>query len=96
MLRVRNAGFRDALLASAQVQDSNGQPAGQVAVVHTSHAGHPTKVDITLTSNDGGHAKTISVSASKLRYDRDNNTLIADMTLSDLQSMPAVSSTAGM
>jgi len=83
-------------LASAQVQDSNGQQVGQVANVHTSRSGHPTKIDITLNSNSGTKAKTISVNATELRYDKTSNTLISNATLNDLQSMPAASSTSGM
>jgi hypothetical protein len=90
---VRNA---KTTLASAQVQDSSGQQVGQVTTVHTSRSGHPTKVDVTLTSNNGGTAKTISVKASQLRYDKNNNTLVTNLTATDLQSLPAASSTSGM
>ena len=83
-------------LSSAQVQDSSGQQVGQVASVHTSHDGKPTKVDITLSSSGGGQAKTISVNADQLKYDSSNNTLITNASLNDLQAMPAASSTSGM
>ncbi|HWE06684.1 MAG TPA: hypothetical protein VG274_08250 [Rhizomicrobium sp.] len=79
-------------LASAQVQDSSGQQVGQVSNVHTTRKGHATKVDITLSSSNGGQPKTISVSASKLKYDKNSNTLITDMTANDLQAMPAATS----
>ncbi|HEY6578850.1 MAG TPA: hypothetical protein VIY09_05970 [Rhizomicrobium sp.] len=83
-------------LASALVQDSSGQLVGQVSDVHTSRSGSPTKVDITLSSTNGGKAKTISVSASKLRYDRSDNTLITNLSASNLQAMPSASSSSGM
>jgi hypothetical protein len=83
-------------LASAQVQDSNGQQVGQVSTVHTSTSGKPTKIDITLSSNNGNPAKTVAVNASQLRYDPNSNTLITNLTATDLQSMPAASSSSGM
>ena len=87
---VRNA---KTTLASAQVQDSNGQQVGQVSTVHTSTSGRPTKIDITLNSNNGSPAKTIAVNASQLRYDPNSNTLITNLSATDLQSMPAATST---
>jgi hypothetical protein len=81
-------------LASASVQDSSGQQVGQVSTVHTSKHGTATKVDITLSSAGGSQAKTISVSASKLRYDPNSNTLITDLSSTDLQAMPAASSSS--
>jgi hypothetical protein len=80
-------------LASAQVQDSNGQQVGQVSTVHTSTGGKPTKIDITLNSNNGSPAKTIAVNASELRYNPNSNTLITNLSATDLQSMPAATST---
>ncbi len=81
-------------LASAQVQDSSGQQVGQVSTVHTSRHGTPTKVDITLTGSNGAQAKVISVSASKLKYDPNSNTLITNLSATDLQAMPAASSSS--
>jgi hypothetical protein len=83
-------------LASAQVQDSNGRQVGQVSNVHTSGNGQPTDIDISLNSNNGGKAKTVSVSASQLRYDRNSNTLITNLSANQLDAMPAASSTSGM
>jgi hypothetical protein len=78
-------------LASASVQDSTGQPVGQVANVHTTKRGTPTTIDVTLQS--GGQSKTIAIKASSLRYDASSNTLKTDLTSSDLQSMPSASGT---
>lgn len=80
-------------LASASVQDSSGQPVGQVVDVHTTRHGTPTTIDISLQANasGSGQAKTIAIKASKLQYDQSSNTLKADLTASDLQSMPAAS-----
>ncbi|HEY2446426.1 MAG TPA: hypothetical protein VGI20_11885 [Rhizomicrobium sp.] len=89
LTRVKNA---KTTLASAQVQDSSGQQVGQVSNVHTTRSGHASKVYITLSSSGGGQAKTISVSASKLKYDKSSNTLITNMTANDLQAMPAATS----
>lgn len=89
--RVKNA---KTTLASAQVQDSSGQQVGQVSTVHTSRSGHPTKIDITLTSTNGGQAKTVAVSASKLRYNKTNNTLITNLSATDLQAMPTATSSS--
>jgi len=79
-------------LASATVQDSAGQPVGQVVDVHTTKHGTPTSIDISLQSTAGaGQAKTIAIKASKLRYDKSSNTLKADLTATDIQSLPTAS-----
>jgi hypothetical protein len=78
-------------LASATVQDSTGQPVGQVADVHTSKHGTPTTIDVSLQSNASGQAKTVAIKASKLRYDQSSNTLKADLTATDIQSLPTAS-----
>jgi hypothetical protein len=83
-------------LASAQVQDSNGRQVGQVSNVHTSGNGQPIKVDVTLNSNNGNRAKTVSVKATELSYDRNSNTLITNLSADQLDAMPAASSTSGM
>lgn len=83
-------------LASAQVQDANGQQIGQVKDVHTGNSGKPTKVDITLMPSNGGNGKTVSVKATDLRYDQQNNTLVTNLTTTDLQAMPAASSSTSM
>ena len=78
-------------LASAAVKDSSGQQVGQVSNVHTGTTGKPTKIDITLTSGNGGQSKTVSVKASQLKYDQNSNTLITNLSANALQSMPAAS-----
>lgn len=84
------------MLASAQVKDSSGQQVGQVSTVHTGNTGKPTKIDITLTSSNGSQAKTVAVKASELKYDQNNNTLITNLSTSDLEAMPSASSSPTM
>jgi hypothetical protein len=78
-------------LASASVQDSSGQSVGQVVDVHMSKHGTPTTIDVSLQSSAGGQPKTIAIKANKLRYDQSSNTLKADLTATDMQSLPTAS-----
>jgi hypothetical protein len=79
-------------LASASVQDSSGQQIGQVATVHTTKRGTPTKIDVTLQTSSG-QSKTVAIEASKFHYDQSSNTLKTDLTASEVQSMPSASGT---
>jgi|SRR5215469_7778364 len=79
-------------LASASVQDSSGQPIGQVSAVHTSKKGTPTTIDVTLQSAGGGQAKTVAIKADKLKFDQSSNTLKSDLTSSEIQSLPTATS----
>ncbi|MGD0191798.1 MAG: hypothetical protein ABSD74_13750 [Rhizomicrobium sp.] len=87
LTQVKNA---KATLATASLQDSSGQPIGQVTTVHTTKRGTPTTIDVTLT---GGQSKTVAIKASSLRYDETSNTLKTDLTSSELQSLPTASGT---
>ena len=75
-------------LASATVQDSSGQSVGQVQSVKTTTAGKASSVAVTLTSSN----KTVSIRASRLRYDPSSKTLKASLTSSQISSLPATQS----
>jgi hypothetical protein len=75
-------------LASASVQDSTGQPIGQVTNVHTTKRGTPTTIDVMLQTGSG-QAKTVAIKASKLQYDQSSNTLKTDLTSTEVQALPA-------
>jgi len=75
-------------LASASVQDSTGQPIGQVANVHTTKRGTPTTIDVMLQTSSG-RTKTVAIKASKLEYDQSSNTLKTDLTSTEVESLPA-------
>ncbi|HTQ14576.1 MAG TPA: hypothetical protein VMH86_11935 [Rhizomicrobium sp.] len=73
-------------IANAAVDDSTGQQVGQVQKVKTNSKGKPTAVEVSLTSG----AKTVSIRASKLKFDQSSNLLKADMSYSQIQALPAV------
>jgi hypothetical protein len=82
--KVKNA---KTILASASVQDSTGNPIGQVTSVHTTKRGTPTTIDVMLQTSSG-QAKTVAIKASRLEYDQSSNTLKADLTSSEVQALP--------
>lgn len=75
-------------LAAATVQDQSGQQVGQVQDVHTSSSGKATRVDVALNT-PSGVGKVVSLKASQLGYDPSKNIVVAQLSRSDIESMPA-------
>ena len=75
-------------LASATVQDSNGQSIGQVKSVKTSSGGKASSVAVSLSSA----GKVVSIKASKLRYDPSGNVLKASLSSTEINALPATQS----
>jgi hypothetical protein len=76
-------------LASATVQDSSGQPVGQVQSVKTTSGGKASTVAVSVTPTTGGAAKIVSIKASRLRYDPSGNILKASLSSSEINALPA-------
>jgi hypothetical protein len=85
---VSNAQSR---LASATVQDMLGQSIGRVRSVQTSASGMPTSVQVAL--NQAG--KTVRLPADQLRYDAKRGIIVAQITQTEIDAMPATSSQTG-
>jgi hypothetical protein len=67
-----------------------GRPIGQVQSVGTGANGKPTSVQVALnTPNQAG--KTVQFSADKLRYDARSGVVVAQVTQTEIDAMPASS-----
>ena len=81
-------------LVSAKVQDMLGRPIGQVQSVGTGPNGKLTSVQVALnTPNQAG--KTVQFPADKLRYDARSGVVVAQVTQTEIDAMPATSSQPG-
>jgi hypothetical protein len=80
-------------LASASVKDSYGQMVGRVQRVKKSASGRPTTVDIALTTATA-QGKIVTVKASNLKFDPANKIVVAQLSSSELDTMPSASSTS--
>jgi hypothetical protein len=78
-------------LASASVKDAYGQKVGQVRAVKKSASGRPTSLDIALTTATA-QGKVVNVKASNLKFDPANKIVIAQLSSSELDTMPSASS----
>ena len=74
-------------LASATVQDSTGQPIGQVKSVKTSSAGTADAVTVSLTSGDNS-GKMVSIKADKLMFDPGSNVVKSTLTIQEIDQLP--------
>jgi hypothetical protein len=73
-------------LASAKVEDLSGRPIGQVQSVDTAKSGAPTSVQVALNpETDGG--KLVAIPANDLTYDRNDNTVVAQVPTSQIEDM---------
>lgn len=78
-------------LVAAPVQDSSGQPIGQVASVQTGDRGAPKSVQISLSASGGG--KVVSIGADQLRYDAAKNVVVAQLSQAEISAMASGSAT---
>ena len=79
-------------LVSAPVQDSSGQPIGQVASVQTGDRGAPKSVQVSLTASGGG--KVVSIGADQLRYDSAKGVVVAQLSQEQINAMASTSAPA--
>jgi len=81
-------------LTSAKVQDMLGRPVGSVQSVHTSTAGTVTSAKVALTTqNDAG--KFVTIPASQLAYDSHTGVVVAQMTQTEIDELPATTAPTG-
>ena len=77
-------------LASATVNDSNGQSIGQVQSVKTSSSGKAQSVAVSLTSSATTPGKIVTLQADQLTYDPSSNQLKASLTMDQINQLPAI------
>jgi hypothetical protein len=75
-------------LASATVQNSNGQQIGQVKGVKVGSDGKTQAVDVQVIGQGGAAPKTVRLDANDLSYDKDNNVLVTPLSSDQVNSMP--------
>jgi hypothetical protein len=76
-------------LASATVQNSNGQSIGQVKKISVGSNGKTQAVDVQIKGQSGATTKTIRLDANDLSYDKDNNVLVTPLSSDQLSNMPS-------
>ena len=76
-------------LASASVENEQGESLGQVKSITVSSDGKAAAVNIEVASVDGASNRTVAVDASKFTYLPDHNVLVASLAKSDVANMPA-------
>lgn len=77
-------------LGAASVRDSSGETVGQVQAVQTSTKGKASSVRIALNTAKGvATGKRVTVAAQDLRYDSASNAVVADLSQSQIEGMPA-------
>ena len=75
-------------LAAASVRDSSGQRVGQVEAVQTNTKGNARSVEIALNTATGA-GKLVTAPARDLFYDSASNAVVADLSQSQIEGMPA-------
>jgi hypothetical protein len=76
-------------LASASVENEQGESLGAIKSITVSGDGKAEAVNIEVASLTGTGNKTVAVEASKFTYLADRNVLVASLAKSDLAGMPA-------
>jgi hypothetical protein len=76
-------------LASASVENQQGESLGQIKSITVGSDGKASAVNIEVASVSGTNNKTVAVDASKFTYLPDRNVLVASLGKSDLDTMPA-------
>jgi len=76
-------------LASASVENEQGESLGAIKSITVSGDGKAEAVNIEVASLTGTGNKTVAVDASKFTYLPERNVLVASLAKSDLASMPA-------
>ena len=76
-------------LASAGVENEQGESLGQIKSVTVGSDGKAQAVNIEVANVSGTGDKTVTVDASKFTYLPDHNVLVASLAKSDLETMPA-------
>jgi len=76
-------------LASASVENEQGESLGAIKSITVSGDGKAEAVNIEVASLTGTGNKTVAVEASKFTYLPDRNVLVASLAKSDLAGMPA-------
>ena len=75
-------------LASASVENEQGESLGQIKSITVGGDGKASAVNIEVASVSGAGNKTVAVDASKFTYLADKNVLVATLAKSDLETMP--------
>jgi hypothetical protein len=76
-------------LNSASVQDKDGNSVGSVRKVITSSGGKPSAVQVDAGGFLGVGTKIVAIKASHLKYERDRNVLITNLTKDEIKALPA-------
>lgn len=75
-------------LASASVENQQGESLGSIKSITVGSDGKASAVNLEVASTAGMN-KTVAVDASKFTYLADKNTLVASLSKSDVDGMPA-------
>ncbi len=76
-------------LASASVVDKDGNSVGSVKDIKTDSSGAATVIKVDVGGFLGVGSKVVSLSPSRLTYERDRNILITNMTKDEIKALPA-------
>ena len=80
-------------LNSASVQDKDGNSVGSVHKVITGAGGKPSQVQVKAGSVLGMGSKVVTIDASRIKYERDRNVLITNLTRDEIKALPAAQGT---
>ncbi|HEY4113483.1 MAG TPA: hypothetical protein VGM17_05420 [Rhizomicrobium sp.] len=78
-------------LNNASVQDQSGTPIGTVHKVVTGSSGKAASIQVDAQTSMG--TKTVSIKASRLKYDPSRNILQTTLTKSEIDALPKASGT---
>lgn len=77
-----------ATLASASVVDMDGNSVGAVHDVKASSDGKAEEIRVDVGGFLGVGSKLVALTPSRLKYERDRNVLITDMTKDEIKALP--------
>lgn len=80
-------------LNSASVQDRDGNAVGSVYKVILGSDGRPSQVQVVAEGTPGMAAKVVTIDASRMKYERNRNVIVANLTRSEIAALPAVQGT---
>ena len=87
--KATNVSSPERTLASASVENEQGESLGQIKSITVSSDGKAAAVNIEVASVDGTSNRTVAVDASKFTYLPDHNVLVASLAKADVANMPA-------
>ena len=86
--RVSEVANPQTTLASASVENEQGESLGSIKSITVASDGKASAVNIEVASVSGTGNKTVAVDASKFTYLPEKNVLVASLGKSDLETMP--------